>query len=223
VVKRPASGCPWIALDQSWEEPDQHLNAGHRSDLRRARRIAERLGAVEFEICSPGPLELEALLSEVYAVESAGWKAQNGSALAVDARIGTFFKTYAEAACRKGVLRLAFMRIDGRPVATQFAVEANEGYWLLKIGYDEEFRRCSPGILLILETIRYAAKAGLKCYEFLGVEEGWISLWKPELRSCIRLQTYPFNFYGARALLDDALISLRARLKPLARTPRRNV
>jgi CelD/BcsL family acetyltransferase involved in cellulose biosynthesis len=221
VVKRPAAGCPWIALDQSWEEPDQHLNSGRRSDLRRARRIAEGLGAVKFEIRSPEPAELQALLSEVYAVESAGWKARDGSGLAVDARMGSFYKSYAEGACSRKVLRLAFMRINGRAVATQFAVEAGGGYWLLKVGYDEEFKRCSPGILLIHETLRYAAQAGLKSYEFLGTEEAWINTWKPMLHSCIRVQTYPFNFHGVRTFLDDSLTSLRGRLKRRARTPRR--
>jgi CelD/BcsL family acetyltransferase involved in cellulose biosynthesis len=222
VVKRPAAGCPWIALDESWAEPDQHLNSGRRSDLRRLRRNAEKLGAVTFDVCSPQPQELEALLGEVYAVESAGWKARSGSAMEVDPRMGAFYKSYAAAAAAGNVLRLAFMRIDGRPVAAQLAIEAGGAYWLLKIGYVEEFKRCSPGILLMIETIRYAANAGLKSYEFLGAEEEWINAWKPNVRSCIRLQTYPFNFHGASALLGDTLANLRSKLKTRIEAHRRN-
>jgi len=222
VVKRPASGCPWIDLDETWKQPDQHLNSGRRSDLRRARRNAEKIGVVSFDICTPKPAELEGLLEEVYAVESAGWKAREGSAMAADHRMGSFYRSFAEAACRKQTLRLAFMRIDGKAVAAQLAVQANDAYWLLKIGYSEEFKRCSPGILLVLETIRHAADAGLRFYEFLGTEEEWIKLWKPHLRSCVRLQTYPFNFHGLRALTHDAFIALRADLRRLSSKIRRN-
>src|SRR5262245_37080014 len=55
-------GSPWIPLDASWREPEQHLNAGRRSDLRRARRLAERLGPVRSEVLSPTPAELPPLL-----------------------------------------------------------------------------------------------------------------------------------------------------------------
>lgn len=213
VVKRPAAGCPWIALDESWSEPEQHLNSGRRSDFRRALRNAEKFGEVKFEIHTPELSELDSLLDEMYAVESAGWKARDGSALAVDARIGAFFRSYAASACRNKVLRLAFMRIGGRAVAAQFAIEANGGYWLMKIGYDEEFKRCSPGTLLIMETIRHAARAGVKFYEFLGAEESWIDVWKPNLRACVRVQTYPFNFRGARALLTDTYFYMRAHMR----------
>jgi hypothetical protein len=41
-MTRPRQSCPYIALDDSWVEPESHLNAGRRSDLRRARRKAEQ-------------------------------------------------------------------------------------------------------------------------------------------------------------------------------------
>jgi hypothetical protein len=222
VIKRPATGCPWIALDKSWADPDQHLNSGRRSDLRRLRRNAEKMGTVTFEIRTPDPSELEALLSEVYAVEAGGWKARAGTAMNVDARMGAFYQAFAAASAAKKELRLAFMRIDGRPVATQLAVEANGGFWLLKIGYLEEFKRCSPGILLMMETIRHAANVGLKFYEFLGAEQEWINVWSPNVRQCIRVQTYPFNFHGTWALVADTLTNLRSRLKALSKANRRN-
>lgn len=213
VVTRPAGGCLGIALDRGWNEPEQQLNAGRRSDLRRARRIADGLGVVEFDVCSPDPSAVDALLSEAFVVEAKGWKARTGSALALATRMGEFYRRYAAAACHKGMLRLGFMRIDGRAVAMQLAIEAGRRFWLLKIGYDEAFKRCSPGTLLTAETIRYAAEAGLTSYEFLGVEEDWIHLWKPEARECVRLQTYPANLRGAWALGCDGITTIYSRLK----------
>jgi len=74
VFSRTGPGCPWIALDDSWAEPEKHVNSGRRSDLRRARRNAEKIGPVTFEVLTPTREELPSLLEEIYRVEAAGWK-----------------------------------------------------------------------------------------------------------------------------------------------------
>jgi len=62
----------------------------------------------------------------------------------------------------------------------------------------------------------------LKFYEFLGAEQEWINVWSPNVRQCIRVQTYPFNFHGTWALVADTLTNLRSRLKALSKANRRN-
>jgi CelD/BcsL family acetyltransferase involved in cellulose biosynthesis len=213
VLCRPDLGCPYIPLDESWKEPEQHLNARRRSDLRRARRRAEALGAVSTEVLSPRPHELEALLERGYAVEAKSWKGVEGTALAVDATRGAFFKEYARRACEEGILRLCFLSIADRPVATQIAVEHGSGFWLLKIGYDAEFSRCSPGNLLLAETIGYAATKGLKSYEFLGTVESWTRVWTTRERRCQSLRAYPVTLRGMAALAEDGFAWLGRRIR----------
>src|SRR5436190_5745513 len=53
VRKSPRAAAPWIALDDAWLTPESQLNSGRRSDLRRARKRAEELGAVELQILCP--------------------------------------------------------------------------------------------------------------------------------------------------------------------------
>jgi CelD/BcsL family acetyltransferase involved in cellulose biosynthesis len=209
VICRATIGTPWISLDKSWETPQQHLNTGRRSDLRRAQRIAERLGGARCEVISPTPAELAPILDEAFRVEAAGWKGRTGTALALDAERGEFYRRYAHAAAGEGTLRLCFLRIGGRAAAMQFAVEIGGRFWLLKIGYADEFARCSPGNLLVMETIQYAARAGLKSYEFLGTAEPWIGMWTSQVRPCISVRAYPFNGRGAIALAADAAQKLR--------------
>ena len=104
-----------------------------------------------------------------------------------------FFRRYARAAAGLGTLRLCFLRhIDGRPAAAQQpAIETGERFWLLKIGYDPVFGRCSPGTLLIAETIRHAAARGLRAYEFLGAVEPWTALWTEQAHRCVALGVFP--------------------------------
>ncbi|MCC6521491.1 MAG: GNAT family N-acetyltransferase, partial [Polyangiaceae bacterium] len=119
-------------------------------------------------------------------------------------RRGLFYRRYALAAAREGKLRVAFLRIDERAAATQLAVEWDHGYWLLKIGYRDEFARCSPGSLLVAETIRYAAERGLSHYEFLGSVEAWTRTWTDAERACVSVRVYPYGWAGMAALALDA-------------------
>jgi CelD/BcsL family acetyltransferase involved in cellulose biosynthesis len=217
VWRQPAGGAPWIPLDESWAEPEIHLEAGRRSDLRRAKRQAEKIGAVEAAIITPTRAELPQLIEEAFHVEAAGWKGAHGTALKTDAVRGGFFRRYAEQACAKGILRICMLRIGGRPAAAQIAIESGSRFDLLRAGYDEQFARCSPGMLLTAESIGYAARRGLSCYEFNGNVEPWTKVWTRHEHACCSLRAYPFSPRGAFALFTGgrqvAIRKLRERFK----------
>ncbi len=204
VIARTVPGCPVISLHEGWLRPESQLESGRRSDLRRARRNAEKIGQVRSEILSPTPAEVEPCLAEAFRIEAAGWKGREGSALALDAGRRAFYRRYAMETARQGTLRICFLRIGGQAVAMQFAIEHGQGFWLLKIGYDEAFSRCSPGNLLIADTVRYAAARGLRAYEFLGSIAPWTKVWTVEERACLSVRAYPVAARGLAALAADA-------------------
>jgi CelD/BcsL family acetyltransferase involved in cellulose biosynthesis len=208
-----AAGVPYIALDETWFEPENHLSPRRRSDFRRAKRHAENLGPVTLDIRSPKPDELKPLLEEAYSVEAESWKAAEGSALSLDLVRGEFFQRYSQAVCEQGNLRIAFLRIGGRAAAMQIATIHANRYWLLKIGYSNSFSRGSPGTLLMRETIRYAATCGFTTYEFLGQQEPWIEIWTDRVRPCVSLRAHPYNIFGITALAFDMakIVFLRLR------------
>jgi CelD/BcsL family acetyltransferase involved in cellulose biosynthesis len=200
---RAAAPYPWIPLDDGWREPEQKFNSDRRSDLRRARRRAEKEGQVTSAVVSPGGDELPPLLDELFRVEAAGWKGREGTALAADDRLRTFFAAFARKAADAGILRLAFLRVGEHTAAVQLAVECGGSFWLLKVGYDEQFKRSSPGTLLMLETVRHAAERGLSSYELLGTVESWTRVWTEQERECVALRAYPPRAGGiAAAALD---------------------
>ena len=211
---RPGTATPTLPLDASWRDPQSRFNSGRRSDFRRAARRAGEFGQVTYEILSPSPAEFDALFDEAIGVEVRSWKREAGTAIAVDRAKEGFFRDFFRSACADGTFRLAFMRIDGEVVAMQMALEQLDRYWLFKIGFDEGFGRCSPGTLLMLHTIGWAAERGLKAYELLGHVEPWIAqFWTQERHDCVRLRTYPSNLRGMAAFAADAMIWLRHGLK----------
>jgi len=218
VVTRAEAGCPWIPLDAGRVDPIEKFHARRRSDLRRMQRLAESLGTVNSEVVIPTPENARELLEEAFRVEAESWKGRTGTALATDTDAKRFFLLYASDAVARGILRVAFLRIDGRAVAMQIAAECSNRLWLLKIGYDESCARCSPGSLLMLHTLRYAAGRGLKSYEFLGTDESWPRVWTTRVRPYVSVRTYPANPRGLASFSIDALVAAwmktQARLRP---------
>jgi CelD/BcsL family acetyltransferase involved in cellulose biosynthesis len=215
VVVRPSTSCQFLALGSGWCEPASQLSARRRSDLRRARRRAEALGPVETTVLAPDVTQVDALLEVAFAIEARSWKGAQGSALLFDAQRAAFYREFCRHAARDGRLRVVLLSIGGEHAAMQLALEWRDAYWLLKTGYDERWSRCSPGILLIEDSIRYAARRGLKSYEFLGESEPWIAAWTETHRPLVNVRAYPLSLAGACALAADgaALFAQRSRAR----------
>jgi hypothetical protein len=99
---RPARPCPTIALDASWGQGDSFLNAGRRSDFRRAERRAAAMGAVFHEIIAPDPAEFDMLFDEAIGVEMKSWKHAAGSAIGCDPDKEAFARAWFHHACDQG-------------------------------------------------------------------------------------------------------------------------
>jgi CelD/BcsL family acetyltransferase involved in cellulose biosynthesis len=189
--------CPLIVLDDSWADPESKLNAGRRSDLRRMRRNAEKLGDLTFEILSPSAEETQDLVTKAFAVEAASWKGEAGSAILNRPKREAFMRALARRGQEAGMLRLAFLHIGGEVAAMQYAFECGGGYWLFKIGYDDRFAKVSPGILLMSHTIAACAERGLKTYQFMGTNADWIQNWSNARSDRVRIKYYPKNLATA--------------------------
>ena len=90
-----------------------------------------------------------------------------------------------------------------RPASILIAQEYDERFWLLKVGYDEEFARCSPGILIVARSLQRAFENGLKSYEFLGAEEPWIQVWSTGSHPNLSILYYPFSMSGGIRFISD--------------------
>jgi CelD/BcsL family acetyltransferase involved in cellulose biosynthesis len=203
MIKPRRRGCPYIELDDTWRDPEKHFSKGRRWDFRDKRRKARSIGSVAFDIVTPSSTNLDAYLEEAFVVEGAGWKRATGTAIAVSRYRSAFYSRFAKYAAQEGILRLCFLRIGGKTAAMEYAVECDGRFFTHKIGYDETFAFCTPGNLLRLETIRYAAERGLRSYEFMGMDEPWTYLWTKSVRPMVWLKAYPISVRGLWALTYD--------------------
>ena len=205
LMSRPAPACLGVEFDASDVPYLESLSGKLRYDLRRARTRAEASGGTKFEAIAPTRTELDSLFDEFLVVEAAGWKGRRGSALAANSKLRAFFRFYCERTAEEGTLRMFRLLVGGKPVAVQMAVEMYRRLWVLKIGYDESMARCSPGLLLTGDAIRYAFDRGLQSYEFLGAIEPWEERWRPRRREHQFLLFYPWTVAGCIGVSIDAV------------------
>jgi CelD/BcsL family acetyltransferase involved in cellulose biosynthesis len=202
-VEKETAHSGYIPVTTSWENYFSSLSAQRRYDLRRKRRRAEKHGKVHIRIFSPEVKELDKYLTRAFAVEAAGWKGRRGSALTKNKKLEKFFRFFLESACRNGTLRLCFYTIAERPVGMLIGLNDADCFWVLKLGYDEQWAHCSPGIQITNETIRYAFKSNLTSYEFLGSHEQWQTAWHPDTHPLSTVLFFPSSPAGAKALITE--------------------
>jgi CelD/BcsL family acetyltransferase involved in cellulose biosynthesis len=205
TVMRAAASAPTLAVPTrgGWTEFLGHLPSKLRYDIKRANTRAEAVGKVAIETVSPRAGEVQPLFDRLVAVESSGWKQRNGSALASKPALYRFFLEYAKRTAASGSLRMTFLRIGEELAAAQLAVQVLDRFWVLKIGYDERFARCSPGFLITCDTLRLAFDTGLAGYEFLGSPAAWEERWRPQSRAYTAIASYPISAAGAIGACAD--------------------
>jgi CelD/BcsL family acetyltransferase involved in cellulose biosynthesis len=195
TIERVTAREPYVQIDGSFEDYEAGLPRKHRKELRRMQRRLEEEGEVSFEFAD-GRERLSELLEQGYAIEGSGWKTERGTAIALVPEALRFYTEIARWAAARGWLRLAFLRLDGRPLAFDFCLEANGVFYALKGGFDVEYRRFGPGGVLTLESLRRAFEGGLDSYEFLGTDDPYKLQWTSTVRERMRLQVFSRSVAG---------------------------
>ena len=113
VLERVVRRSPYIDLAGSWEEFEAALSKKRRANIRRRWRRLEERGELTIELVD-GSERLDELLAEAYAIESSGWKGEDGTAIASQPETESFYGELARWAAARGWLRIWFLRLDGR-------------------------------------------------------------------------------------------------------------
>jgi len=127
----------------------ENFDHKRRKELKRLKaRLAEQGVLTLDTLGADGALasHIDAFL----ALEAGGWKGRRGSAINLDPKLSKALRHGLAAMHALGKVRFWTFRLDGRPIATLFALVDGGQATLGKIAYDEAYARYSPGVLLII-------------------------------------------------------------------------
>lgn len=136
---------------------DASMSGKKRKELRRQHtRLAEQ-GSLIFER-QEDAAGLSDWAAAFLALERAGWKGREGSALACDPAKARFFTDALDGAAAGGRLERLTLRLDGAPIAMLANFVTPPGVYSFKTAYDERHARFSPGVLLQRENLDLLAR-----------------------------------------------------------------
>ncbi len=122
-----------------------------RKELGRQLRRLGEAGAVTFT-SDVEPDCVRARFEEFLALEQAGWKGRQGTALASSAVTAAFAREALFDLAEAGKARIDLLRVGAHPAAIVVSLIAGSAAYTWKTAYDEAYAQFSPGVQLMLEA-----------------------------------------------------------------------
>jgi CelD/BcsL family acetyltransferase involved in cellulose biosynthesis len=140
-----------------WEEFEAALPSSRKRANRRRLRGLEKIGEVGWQTFSDYD---EEAFGHFLRLEASPWKVDRGTAIRQSRVLVDFYREAWRRGGAAGILRLRFLTLDSEPVGVQLVMEDPVRRWAMKVGFDPELSRYSPGVLQLLDETEAALEAG---------------------------------------------------------------
>lgn len=173
----------WAVLDR-WVAHSYRLAIGEGSAFPRASTLKKNRfhekhlaahGAVTWRFAT-GPAITDGLLDELAGVEAASWvgsRTDRRDAKFMADGHGGFWRRAAADPDVAALMRLAMLRVEGRPMAFTFDLDGGTLRWAVANGYHPAVAKHSPGRLLAYRNLASAAAAGVQVVDWGAGDMGY--------------------------------------------------
>ena len=130
------------------------LGAKKLKELRRQRHRLEEHGPVTFDVARRMD-DIKPALETFLQLEAGGWKGKRGTALVQHAGDATFIRRAVPALAGTAQCEIVTLRAGATPIAAGIVLRHQHRAFFFKLGIDERYARCSPGVQLTLDLTRH--------------------------------------------------------------------
>lgn len=174
----------------NFEEYYSALSKNMRGNLRRAENKLRQMVELEMDVLE-GVEATAGFLNDFMPVEASGWKGRSGSAIGKSTELTDFYTTLTERLSRSGMLRWECLYGDRKLIAANLCVRFGGTIVIWKLGYDEDFRKYSPGGILFKHVLERAfSDDGIEEFNLMS-DTAWQTNWNPKQRNYFDLFIYP--------------------------------
>lgn len=196
-------------FDAYWEARGKNL----RQNTRKQRNKLAAEGTATTLECLTRPEDMAQALADYGVLESAGWKAGTGTAVAPDNEQGRFYLAMLQAFAAQGRARVYRYRFADKVVAMDLCIDDGQVIVILKTSYDESYRSVSPSVLMRQdEFAELFTEARFARIEFYGKVMEWHTRWTDLQRTLYHLTLFRWPLIGR-------LQALRQRRRAQAEAP----
>ena len=210
---RPGSVCPIIAFEPGTTFEGFLKGSSRRENYKRRKKQLERQPGFSLE-CIEDPAQLAGPFGEFLQLHALRWAGEGGSDGIEGPEVEAFHREAATLLAERGKLRLFMMRVDGKPVASLYALRQGDSFSYYQAGRDPEWQNMSVGLVMLVETFKRAIEEGAATYDFLRGEESYKADWNNSKRTTVGLRVYLRGGKGGLLDRQERLIkSARALVK----------
>ena len=179
------------SFDDYWAARGKNL----RGNLKKQRtKLAADGVALRMQVTRDAPAMMAAV-ADFGRLESAGWKAQAGTAVHLDNAQGRFYSRMLAAFAERDAASVYRYWFGGQLVAMDLCISQGDCIVVLKTTYDESVPKTfSPALLMREEAVRALFDAspasGLARIEFYGKVMEWHTRWTEEVRTLYHVNLY---------------------------------
>jgi CelD/BcsL family acetyltransferase involved in cellulose biosynthesis len=195
-LRRPAARCPLLEIGASWEEFWTGHSQRFKKTVRNVANRVERLGEVSVTdmAATATPAECLKVFRDVAALSH---KRDLSIAVGRNDGIGRFFAGLTEALHRRSRLRLWVLRLDGKPIATEYHVRDGDRAYALRSDFDDRHREVSPGSYLSQRIIRAYFDGGVRIYDMGPGDSEYKERWATGAADLDSFWVFNRTFYPA--------------------------
>ena len=203
----------WVEIegtfDDYWAERGKNL----RQNTRKQRNKLQTEGVITRLECITAATDVPKAIADYGALESAGWKTADGTAIHPDNAQGKFYQAMLENFCSTGYGRIYRYWFDDKVVAMDLCICDETTIVILKTTYDESYRSVSPSTLMRQDEFQQLfEESRFRRIEFYGKVMEWHTRWTLNARDI-----YHANVY--RHALVLGLLNLRSALRSTTHNP----
>jgi CelD/BcsL family acetyltransferase involved in cellulose biosynthesis len=189
------SRCPYVCLQDTWEDYLQTLSKKSRYNVRKKKRELEK----RFKIFFTKHEDLESLpqaMDTMLNLHRKRWT-KEGTSSFDKAMVMHFHNEIARLFLKKGWLNLFFLHADDKPVAALYAFEYEGKVYAYQCGYDTGFSENSVGDVLWGCVVEYLISRKIKVLDFLRGDEDYKSKWGKMNNEIVQLSLYKKDLMGS--------------------------
>ena len=176
--------CYYLALPGSWQEYLSSLSGHRRYDLRRKARLIASDFDINWGMVSDGD-DLQRRMGDLFDLHQKRMHQLNRYGVFSKTQAVCFHRRLSEHFLKKGYLRLYYLELDGKPVASLYMFGFNNIMHHYITGFDPDpaYYRYSPCDYLLGRSIEDAFGEGIEECDFLLGEGEYKSRWTKAQRA----------------------------------------
>ncbi|MDP2881175.1 MAG: GNAT family N-acetyltransferase [Azonexus sp.] len=181
----------WIDIGGSFETYWEARGKNLKQNTRKQRNKLQAEGIETRIECITTPEGVKKAIEDYGSLESAGWKAADGTAILPDNAQGHFYRKMLENFCSMGRGRIYRYWFDDKVVAMDLCIHDHTAIVILKTAYDESYKAVSPSTLMRQDEFQQLFdEQKFSRIEFYGKVMEWHTRWTTQSRTLYHATEY---------------------------------